>query len=291
MSKRQIAKRAPRFNTTVLAVGLSSARLPEQIVNDHQLKQAVPSSPNFLMETPPAPNRPAPISLDAFATLANQRRATRHFQATLPDRKVVERLLRIAQWAPSGFNLQPTRFVVVEDRSLRPALRRACMDQAQVDEAPFVVIFAGDRRAYENHFDSILSQERAAGTITESYAAHLRRIVPLMFSQGPAGLGWLWKAVLIPLVRRFRPVPEMIAVHKRFWIAKQVMLSAMNFMLAAQAAGLNTSPMEGFDTGRLRKVLRLPRSLEPIVVVALGYGDPVLTTKTRLPLEHVTMWR
>jgi nitroreductase len=278
MSNRQIAKRASRFTVAVLAAGLASATLPRQIMDP-------------FMKTPPAPNRPGPISLDAFETLANQRRATRHFQATPPDRKVVERLLRIAQWAPSGFNLQPTRFVVVEDRSLRPALRRACMDQAQLEEAPFVVIFAGDRRAYENHFDAILSQERAAGTITESYAAHLRRIVPLMFGQGPAGLGWLWKAVLIPLVRRFRPLPEMIAVHKRFWIAKQVMLSAMNFMLAAQAAGLNTSPMEGFDTGRLRKVLRLPRSLEPIVVVALGYGDPVLASKTRLPLEHVTSWR
>lgn len=240
---------------------------------------------------PPAPGQPGPISLDAFETLASRRRATRHFQAAPPDRKLVERLLRIAQWAPSGFNLQPTRFVVVEDLSLRPALRRACMDQAQLEEAPFIVIFTGDRRAYENHFDAILDQECAAGTITESYAAHLRKIVPLMFRQGPAGLGWVWKAGLVPLVRRFRPVPEMIAVHKRFWIAKQVMLSAMIFMLAAQAAGLNTSPMEGFDAGRLRKVLRLPRSLEPILVVALGYGEPALTTKTRLPLEHVVMWR
>jgi nitroreductase len=240
---------------------------------------------------PPALNRPGPISLAAFETLANQRRATRHFQATAPDRKAVERLLRIAQWAPSGFNLQPARFVVVQDRAVRPALRRACMDQAQLEEAPFVVIFAGDRRAYENHFDAIVDQERAAGIITESYAAHLRKIVPLMFRQGPAGLGWLWKAVLVPLVRRFRPVPEMIAVHKRFWLAKQVLLSAMNFMLAAQAAGLNTSPMEGFDAGRLRKVLRLPRSLEPILVVALGYGEPGPPAKTRLPLEQVTIWR
>lgn len=241
---------------------------------------------------PPAPDRPGgPIVLDAFEALASQRRATRRFQATLPERGVVERLLRIAQWAPSGFNLQPTRFVVVEDRSLRPALRRACMNQAQVEEAPFVVIFTGDRRAYENHFDAILGQERAAGTITEPYAARLRKVVPLMFRQGPAGLGWLWKAVLVPLARRLRPVPEMIAVHKRFWLAKQVMLSAMNFMLAAQAAGLNTSPMEGFDAGRLRKVLGLPRSLEPILVVALGYGEPVFPTKTRLPLERVTFWR
>lgn len=240
---------------------------------------------------PAAGGQPGPTSLDELETLAKQRRATRHFQPKPVDRGLVERLLRVAQWAPSGFNLQPTRFVVVTDRSCRAALRRACMGQPQVAEAPIVVIFAGDRRAYENYFYEILAQELAAGTMTESYAALLRRVVPMMFSHGPAGLGWLWKAALLPFVRLLRPVPEVMAVHKRFWTAKQAMLSAMNFMLAAQAAGLNTLPMEGFDTGRLRKVLNLPRSIEPMLVICLGYAEAGASKKTRLALENVTIWR
>ncbi|MBV9489397.1 MAG: nitroreductase family protein [Verrucomicrobia bacterium] len=246
------------------------------------------------MDTPPnpsGPRHPAPISLlEGFEALARQRRATRHFQPTPVDRALVERLLRIAQWAPSGYNLQPTRLVVVEDRALRPALRRACLDQVQVEDAPFVVVFAGDRRAYERHFEAMMAQEAAAGTMPAPYAARLRQLVPLMFGQGPLGLGWLWKAALLPLVRCVRPLPEVMAVHKRFWLAKQAMLSAMTFMLAAEAAGLNTAPMEGFDPGRLRKVLRLPRSLEPILVVALGHGTPGQSERTRLPLDRITVW-
>ena len=116
-------------------------------------------------------------------------------------------------------------------------------------------------------------------------------MVGLMFRQGPLGLNWLWKATLIPLARVFVPIPRMMAVHKRFWLAKQVTLSAMNFMLAAEAAGLATVPMEGFDAGRLRRALDLPRSWEPILVVPVGRAKPGPAKKTRLPLERVMLWR
>ena len=53
--------------------------------------------------------------LAQFEELARKRRATRHFLQQPLERDLVERLLRIAQWAPSGYNLQPTRFVVVAD--------------------------------------------------------------------------------------------------------------------------------------------------------------------------------
>ena len=109
-----------------------------------------------------------------------------------------------------------------------------------------------------------------------------------MFKQGPLGIDWLWKATLIPLARVFVPIPQMMAVHKRFWLAKQAMLCAMNFMLAAEAAGLQTVPMEGFDTERLRRSLDLPRSWEPILVVPIGYAASG-PAKTRLPLERVML--
>ncbi|HEY0791933.1 MAG TPA: nitroreductase family protein [Chthoniobacterales bacterium] len=229
--------------------------------------------------------------LAEFEVLIRQRRATRHFQPVPVERGLLERLLRMAQWAPSGYNLQPTRYIVVEDRALRPALRRACMDQAPVEEAPIVVVFAGDGRAFEDRFDAILAQELREGDMPAAYAERLRRVVPLMCNCGPAGLGWLWKATLLPVVRLFRPLPDVVAVHRRFWTAKQVMLNAMNFILAAEAAGLNTLPMEGFDRNRLRKVLQLPRSMEPVLVVALGYAASSPGRKTRLPLESVVLWR
>ena len=201
--------------------------------------------------------------LAQFEGLASRRRATRQpFQQPL-ERELIERLLRISQWAPSGYNLQPTRFVVIADPSIRLRIRRACMNQQPIKEAPIVIVFAGDHRAFAR-LGETLNSDLAAAAITPEYANFLRRIVRLMFKQGPLGINWLWKSTLIPIARIFVPIPQMMAVHKRFWLTKQVMLCAMNFMLAAEAAGLGTVPMEGFDAGRLRRSLDLPRSWEPI---------------------------
>jgi nitroreductase len=238
----------------------------------------------------PAPSTGAESLLTQFESLVKKRRATRHFLRQPVDRELIERLLRMAQWAPSGYNLQPTRFVVISDPALRSRVLRACMNQQPVEEAPVVIVFAGDHRAWEL-FPETLETDLAGGAITTEYAGFLRKMVPLMFRQGPFGLNWFWKATLIPLARLFVPIPQIMAVHKRFWLAKQVMLCAMNFMLAAEAAGLGTLPMEGFDSGRLRRVLDLPRSWEPILVVPLGRGQPGPAKKTRLPLKRVLLWR
>jgi nitroreductase len=228
--------------------------------------------------------------LAQFEGLAGKRRATRHFLQQPVERELIERLLRTAQWAPSGYNLQPTRFVVVADSSIRSRIRRACMNQQPLEEAPIVIVFVGDHRA-SDRLEETLALDVAGGAITPDYANFLRRIVRLMFKQGPLGINWFWKATLIPLARVCIPIPQMMAVHKRFWLAKQAMLCAMNFMLAAEAAGLGTVPMEGFDTGRLRRALDLPRSWEPILVVPVGYAKTGPAKKTRLPLESVMLWR
>ncbi len=67
-------------------------------------------------------------------------------------------------------------------------------------------------------------------------------------------------------------MPNLPAVNKRHWLGKQTMLCAMNFMLAAEAAGLNTLPMEGFDTARVRSALQLPSSWEPMLIVPVGHA-------------------
>ncbi|MGH8047453.1 MAG: nitroreductase family protein [Chthoniobacterales bacterium] len=228
--------------------------------------------------------------LDDYEALARKRRATRRFTPEPIDPALVDRLLGIAQWAPSGYNLQPVRFVVVTDRVIRPALRKACMDQAAIDEAPVLVVFAADHRAYENHFEETLALDLAAGATTPEYVKFLRGILPIAFKRDP--FNWLWKAALLPLVRIFRPVPDLPAVNKRYWLGKQTMLCAMNFLLAAESAGLNTLPMEGFDTARVRRSLNLPRNWEPMLVVALGHALPgSQLPKTRLPLDRITLRR
>jgi len=229
----------------------------------------------------------ASMDFEMISRIIRTRRATRHFLADPIPGGLLEQLIDLARWAPSGYNLQPTHFVAVTDRAVREALFPACLEQVQVREAPALVVLTGDRNVAGHHFEDMVRMEREGGTMTPAYEALLRWTVPLAFGHGPVGLGWLWKATLLPLVRVFRPVPELPAVHKRFWLSKQTMLCAMNLMLAAEAAGLASVPMEGFDESRMRRVLRIPGSHIVTVIIAIGYPAPPPPAKTRLPLERV----
>lgn len=233
------------------------------------------------------------VDVKAFLELVRSRYSARNFRPDPVPAELMNDLLEAARWAPSGFNLQPTHYVVVTDPAVKQRLHPACMKQRQILEAGAVVVFTGDRRVVANQFEQILQQDRDAGAINEDYERLLRWSVPLFFHTGPIGLGWLWKAVAELVVGPFTPIPHVQAVHRDFWLAKQVCLSAMTFMLAAQSAGLATLPMEGFGERAVRAALGVPSSHTVVVVVALGYADSPPVRRTRLPLEgrlHRDRW-
>jgi nitroreductase len=225
------------------------------------------------------------MSLDDFERLVRARRSVRNFKADPLSEDLLDRLLDAARWAPSGYNLQPTHFFVVSDSAIKPALRTACLNQRQIEEAPATVLFLGDRRAARDNFQEILEAEEAGGGMHPSYRKSLEKVVPLAFHTGPLGLGWLWKATLPALRRLALPTPELPAVHRRFWLAKQVSLSAMVFMLCATAAGLGTCPMEGFDEARVKKVLGIPAHMLVVMVIPVGFPAEDKLVRSRLPLS------
>ena len=73
----------------------------------------------------------------------------------------------------------------------------------------------------------------------------------------------------------------------RNWLTKQVMLAAMNFMLAASAAGLGTVPMEGFDESRVKALLGIPARHVVPVLVPVGVAADGELRKSRLPLDEM----
>jgi nitroreductase len=238
---------------------------------------------------------PCPVNLarygfmdfEAFETLVRARRAVRKFKDEPLKEGVLGRLLDAARWAPSGYNLQPTHFVVVTDPKLRAKLKVACMNQRQIEQAPASVVFVGDRRVVSNNFRKMMEHEEEAGALHPGYKASLEKFVPLAFGTGPAGIGWLWKATLPRLRRVAMPTPELPAIHRRFWLAKQVSLSAMVFMLAATAAGLGTCPMEGFDEARVKKILKIPSYMVVVVVIPVGYSADGVLKRSRIPLGSI----
>mmetsp|Transcript_27393 Transcript_27393/g.97847 ORF Transcript_27393/g.97847 Transcript_27393/m.97847 type:complete len:336 (-) Transcript_27393:128-1135(-) len=69
-----------------------------------------------------------------------------------------------------------------------------------------------------------------------------------------------------------QPMPQ--PVGQAAWAGQATMLAAQTFLFAAEAHGLATAPMEGFDAQRAGVYLKLPRRYRATLVVAAGYAQP-----------------
>jgi nitroreductase len=60
---------------------------------------------------------------------------------------------------PSSYNMQPWRFVVVRDPEQRKRLRMAAMNQAQVEQAPVVIVACGDFSGWKEDLEEAGARE------------------------------------------------------------------------------------------------------------------------------------
>ena len=82
--------------------------------------------------------------VDTAAIAADHRRSIRQYESTpIPQADLTE-LLRLAGRAPSAFNAQPWRFVVVQDAALKADLATAASGQQQVLRAPATIVLYSD---------------------------------------------------------------------------------------------------------------------------------------------------
>ena len=70
---------------------------------------------------------------------------------------------------------------------------------------------------------------------------------------------------------------------------KSVALAAQNFMLSMAEIGYDTCPMEGSDTTRVKRILKLPSKAEINMIVACGIRSEkgVYTERFRVPFDEV----
>jgi nitroreductase len=60
----------------------------------------------------------------------------------------VSKLMSLAMLAPTAFNIQHWRFVIVEDAALRAQIQAVSWNQSQVTEASLLVVLVADVQAW-----------------------------------------------------------------------------------------------------------------------------------------------
>ena len=187
------------------------------------------------------------------------RRSIKHYdpEHTMPEADIAE-LIRLAKLAPSSFNMQNYRFVVVRDKELRKQIRAAAWDQAQVTDASLLVIMCADLTAHADN--------------PSRYWSHAPQEV---------------QDILVPALTPFYEGRPQITRDEAM---RSSALGGMTLMLAAREFGYESCPMVGFDADAVAKLINLPSDHAISFMIAIGkQAKPAWPRGERLPDAEVVI--
>ena len=196
------------------------------------------------------------------------------------DRKIskedVDFILDAAWLSPSSIGLEAWRFIVLEDDSIKEALKEIAWGaQYQLETAShFVLLIAGKDVRYDS--DNV-------------YQSLVRR-------------GLTDEADLKARLARYRSFQEsdmhLDSLRALFdWAAKQTYIALGNMMMTASLMGIDSCPIEGFDYDKVNQLLSKAGLIDPqkegiASMLSLGYRlrDPK-HPRSRKPREDVVFWK
>ena len=184
-------------------------------------------------------------SMKTFAQAIRDRRSTPSFDGKPMPASDLRQILDAGLHSPSGYNLQPWRFIVVQNAEGLRRLRGACYNQAKVEEASVVIVCCGDRDGWRKDMQEMLRLGREAG-MPEAYAAQAETHVTSYLS-------------------------GFSAEQMNAWLNKQVTIAATSMLWMAEVLGYDTAPMEGFEAEKVCEALKLPMSYTVVSMLAVGH--------------------
>jgi len=228
------------------------------------------------------------------------RRSVRKYLEVELDEEKVKNCIRNATLAPNSSNMQLWEFYHITDKETLKKLSKACFDQNAAKTAVNMVVFVARRdkwrkRAKENlNFleDMFDQQEKEGIDVARRRKVSIRyykNLMPTIYTDF-FGLIGFYKKILSFFIGLFRPIyREVLFSDLKVITHKSVALAAQNFMLSMAEIGYDTCPMEGSDTTRVKKILKLPSKAEINMIIACGIRSEkgVYTERFRVPFDEV----
>ena len=197
----------------------------------------------------------------SLAQAIRERRATPSFDGEPIPPSDLRQILDAGLHAPSGYNMQPWRFIVVQNPEQKKRLRAASYNQAKVEEASAVIVACGDRDGWRKDLDEMLRLGRAGG-MPESYAAQAEASVPAYLS-------------------------GFTEDQMTGWLNKHVTIAVTSMMWMAEVMGYDTAMLEGFEPQMVCETLRLPISYWVVSLLGIGHlKGPDKFNGGRFDLSH-----
>ena len=228
------------------------------------------------------------------------RRSVRKYLDIELDEEKVKNCIRNATLAPNSSNMQLWEFYHVTDNKTLKKLSKACFDQNAAKTAVNMVVFVArrdkwrERAKYNLDFleDMFDKQEKEGKDVERRRKVSIRyykKLMPTIYTDFLGIIGY-YKKILSFFIGLFRPIyREVLFSDSRVITHKSVALAAENFMLSMAEIGYDTCPMEGSDTTRVKKILKLPSKAEITMIIGCGIRaeNGVYTERFRVPFDDV----
>ncbi len=159
--------------------------------------------------------------------------------------------------APTSFNIQHWRFIVVRDPAVREKIRKEYgNDQAQMTDASLLIIFTADVKAWQK--DPARYWQNAPKEVADLLVGWM----------GPFHEGREWL--------------------QRDEAQRSIGMAMQTLMIAAKEMGYDSCPMIGFDIEKVAELINLPEDHVMGPMVAIGKGIKEASPKAgQLPLEEL----
>lgn len=194
--------------------------------------------------------------------IMHERKSVRKYNAnTTISRETIMQLLQDATSSPSSSNMQPWRFIVIDDKEIQKNINIFSFNQEQIETASAIIAVIGDTEMYLNA-EEIYEENVELGYMPEEIASKLAQDSLAMY-------GALPKEALLNIVHF------------------DAGLISMQIMLLAKEMGYDTVAMGGFDKSKFAEYMELPTNEVPILLLAIGEAAGPAYGSSRLPIERL----
>lgn len=179
----------------------------------------------------------------------NWRYATKKMNGTMIPQEKLDYILEAARMAPSSSGLQQYKIIVISDKSLLERIKQLAYNQSQVTECSHLLVFAAWDEYTDQRISTVFNYTMDQRDLPYSTMDDYKTTILDLFSLK----GKEWEA------------------HHA---AKQSYISFAMAIAAAAEQKIDATPIEGFDSDSLDKLLRLTHSgYKSTVILPLGYRD------------------
>ena len=234
-----------------------------------------------------------------FEEIVNYRRSVRHYSASPIDTDKVKHCLELAVLSPNSSNMQLWEFYHITNPEILKKLTVACLNQQAASTAQQMIVFVTRQDLYKKRAAEMVELETKnilKNSPKEKHEKRIKRwkmyygiVMPFLYSRFLGILGIIRKFMVI-IIGLFRPIVYQVSENDmRVVVHKTCALAAQTFMLAMANEGYDTCPMEGFDSKKAKRILKLPYGAEVNMIISCGIRNErgIWGDRMRIPFDEV----